>query len=106
MLANQLFFTKIDSSEDCMAIVVKLLHTIARDILKQKNKCPFFKGGRRIWDKFKTTQCWICEKTFWEVEYSENWIDLDHCHLSGYFFWGGGTNSVNEPVEPSVSYLS
>ena len=83
--SSKLIFYLVDSSEDCMANFVKLLHKLARDIHKQKRKYSFFKGDRRSLDKFQATQCWICEKPFSEVEDQENSIDLDHCHYSGKF---------------------
>ena len=68
-----------------MGNFVKVLHKLARDIHKQKKKYPFFKGDRQSLDKSQATQCWICEKPFWEVENPENSIDLDQCHYSGKF---------------------
>ena len=57
-------FYQVDSSQDCMANFVKLLHKCARDIQKQKRKYPFFKGDRRSLDKSQATQSWIVRNRF------------------------------------------
>ena len=96
-------FYQVDSSEDCMAKFVKLLHKLARDIHKQKRKYPFFKGDRRSLDKSQATQCWICEKPFSEVEDQENSIDLDHCHYSGKFL--GWTQEKCNRARRNINFI-
>ena len=50
--ANQ-FFTKLIVLMTVWLIFVKFLHKLARDIHKKKGKFSFFKGDRRILDKFE-----------------------------------------------------
>ena len=48
-------FYQVDSSEDCMANFVKVLHKPSRDIHNEKRKYPFFKDDRRSLDKSQVT---------------------------------------------------
>ena len=78
-------FHHVDSSEDCMKNFVRMLHDLARDIHKQKNKHPFNRGNRNLLNKRQAKRCWICENDFDVEDDPESTIDLDHCHFSGKF---------------------
>ena len=64
-----------------MEIFVKVLHKLANDIHKQKQKHPYFRGDRSKLGKTESVACWICENDFDESDEK----DLDHCHYSGEF---------------------
>ena len=72
-------YTHLDSSENCLEIFVKVLHKLANDIHKQKQKHPYFRGDRSKLGKTESVACWICENDFDENDEK----DLDHCHYSG-----------------------
>ena len=74
-------YTHLDSSKKCMKIFVKVLHKLANDIHKQKQKHPYFRGDRSKLGKTESVACWICETDFDENDEKE----LDHCHYSGEF---------------------
>ena len=64
-----------------MEIFVKVLHKLAIDNHKQKQKQPYFWGDRSKSGKTESVACWICENDFDENDEK----DLDHCHYSGEF---------------------
>ena len=57
-------YTQLDSSENCMKIFVKVLHKLANDIHKQKQKHPYFRGDRSKLGKTESVARWICETDF------------------------------------------
>ena len=74
-------YTHIDSSKNCMAFFVKVLHKLSNDIHKQKQKHPDFLGTRSKIGKTEIVACLICENDFDENDEK----DFDHCHYSGEF---------------------
>ena len=74
---------QVDNPEDCIKSFVRKLHDLPQDILKQKNKHPFYRGNRNLLHKSQVKQCWTGEKEFDVEDDPESRTDLDHCHFSG-----------------------
>ena len=62
--SNGPYFHHVDSSEDCVGNIVRMLNSLARDILERIKQFPFYNGNRRNLDKNSATNCWICLEPF------------------------------------------
>ena len=74
-------YTQLDSSENCMEIFVKVLHKLANDIHKQKQKHPCFRGDRSKLARTESVACWICKDDFDEndeKDYSGEFLGWAH----------------------------